>query len=136
MCFGLWSFVFGICLGFSASDLGFLLLQQRDRAHKKTLFMQSKPNFPLFWAKNRDSAKKQTQSKPKQTQFSTYPRSVSAASSVDVCSSMTRQAGGVSSGTIHLLPQRWQRSMSGLRPRPQLWQVTRAILGRVSRYVR
>ena len=55
-----------------SSDFCLVSSEFGDRAHKKTLFMQSKPNFPLFWAKNRDSAKKQTQSKPNQTQFSTY----------------------------------------------------------------
>jgi len=47
----------------------------------------------------------------------------------------TRQAGGISSGTSHLLPQRWQISVSGRLGLPQLAQVTRVIFGRASLYV-
>jgi hypothetical protein len=51
------------------------------------------------------------------------------------CLSRTFQAGGISSGTSHLLPQRWHLSISGLLGLPQLAQVTSVIFGRVSRYV-
>jgi hypothetical protein len=36
------------------------------------LFLQNKPNFVRFWPKNLDLEKKQTQFKPKQSQFLAY----------------------------------------------------------------
>jgi hypothetical protein len=45
---------------------------------------------------------------------------------------MARQAGGINSGTRHLLPQRWHLSISGLLKLPQFAQVTRVIFGRVN----
>ena len=47
----------------------------------------------------------------------------------------THQAVGVSSGTSHLLPQRWHISISGRLGLPQLAQVTSVIFGWVNLYV-
>jgi hypothetical protein len=48
---------------------------------------------------------------------------------------MTRQAGGINSGTRHVLLQRWHLSISGLLKLPQFAHVTRVIFGWVSLYV-
>ena len=45
-----------------------------ERTLQKQLFMQNKPNFMRFYPKNEDSTKKQSQTKPIQSQIPNRPK--------------------------------------------------------------
>ena len=88
------------------------------------LASQTNKNYRIFTIKTKKSNKK-----------SYYSPAVSFVSEMSrICSApfRTRHAGGINSGTSHLLPQRWHVSMSGRLSLPQLAQVTSVIFGRVS----